>query len=544
MLIEKKVLSDKITNFLASIKKNKTTLLLLAIILIGGFLRFYDFADLLRFNADQVRDAQIIDSMAAGETFPLFGPKAGGTKFNLGGGFYYLQYLSGIVFGFSPNGIALFIPILSTISIYLFYLLFRKIFPANIALGLTFLYAISFYAIKYSHFAWNPNAIPFFVLAFLLLLTRISTAKNKLSDFILLGLVIGISSQLHTTLLILMPITTVITFIYFHNTKIAITPHFYKILIIIFMTVLANAPFIYGNILDNGKNIQEFFSGTTSKTTSGKSIVKNITTDITFFLQGSTYYLTGIEPQKNWSNIIKLIKSKNVTEITLFISSLFLFLIGSYSLFVKKIKSKKNKLANVASLTLLIFTTLAFLFFILIGNELNIRFFIILSFLPYLLLGALSETINEKVTSLKLKVIIFSIFIVSIILLNLNIFFKTYNLDNYKAPQSAYGGISLGELGEMCSAIDNSLKSNPGANQTASVDSFEFKRSLGYVCLKKNNIVIKELSKEQSQNITLFFAIVENENANKNIEKYSDNFKLENSQKIKRFTFLTFRSIR
>ncbi|KKP84220.1 MAG: hypothetical protein UR83_C0025G0023 [Candidatus Moranbacteria bacterium GW2011_GWF2_35_54] len=109
----------------------------------------------MRFNNDQVRDAQIIDAMHSGENFPLFGPKAGGTKFNLGGAFYYLEYLSGAIFGFSPAGIAFFIPLLSIASIYLFYLLFKKIFSINITLGLTFLYAISFYAIKYSHFAWN-----------------------------------------------------------------------------------------------------------------------------------------------------------------------------------------------------------------------------------------------------------------------------------------------------------------------------------------------------------------------------------------------------
>ncbi|MGW8185507.1 MAG: glycosyltransferase family 39 protein [Candidatus Moraniibacteriota bacterium] len=544
MFIEEKALSDKITKFLTSLKTNKTILLLLTIIFIGAFLRLYDFNNLLRFNADQIRDAQIIDTMAAGDNFPFFGPKAGGTKFNLGGGFYYLQYLSGSIFGFSPNGIALFIPILSTISIYLFYLLFKRIFSTNITLGLTFLYAISFYAIKYSHFAWNPNVIPFFLLAFLLLLARISHPKNNLLDFALLGLVIGVASQLHTTLLILMPIATLIILIWTFTTKTErIKFSFSKIFLLIFIFILANLPFIYGNFLDHGKNIQEFFAGSSSKTASGSSLVKNITADITFFLQGSAYYLTGIEPQKNWGNIIKLIKSKNLTEIVLFISSLLLFLAGGYSLFIEKIKSNRNKIARNSSLILLTFSILAFLFFIFIGNELNIRFFIILSFLPYLLLGALLESIYKKINSPNLKAIIFSALAILLILFNLNIFSKTYNLDNYTAPESAYGGISLGELNEMCSKIDSALKSNPGSIQTAFVDSFEFKRSLGYICLKKS-IVIKELPKEQSQDITLFFAIVENANAKKNIEKYSSNFKLEDSQKIKRFTLLTFSAIK
>ena len=87
--------------------------------------------------------------------FPLLGPKAGGTKFNLGPAFYYMEYLSALIFGNNPAGIATFIVILSILSIPLFYYFFRFFFQRNICLILTFLYAISFYAIKYSKFAFR-----------------------------------------------------------------------------------------------------------------------------------------------------------------------------------------------------------------------------------------------------------------------------------------------------------------------------------------------------------------------------------------------------
>lgn len=527
-------------NILQFIKSKKNILLLSTIIIIGAFLRFYDFNDLLRFNADQVRDAQIIDNMQNGE-IPFFGPKAGGTKFNLGGTFYYLQYLSGAIFGFSPSGIAMFIPILSTISIYLFYLLFKKIFSSNISLGLTFLYAISFYAIKYSHFSWNPNVIPFFILAFLLLLIRINNNKNNILDFSLLGLIIGIGSQLHTTLLILMPAMTFFTLIWSHARKEKIKFSFLKIFMLISTITAINLPFVYGNFLDHGKNIQEFFSGSNAKITSGSSLITNIATDIEFFLQGSSYFLTGIEPQKNWNNIIKLIRSKNLAEIALFTSSLLLFLAGGYSLFIRKIKLNKNELSRNATLILIVFTALSFLFFIFIGNELNIRFFIILSFIPYLLIGALIESFDKKITFQKSKVVIFSTSAILLFLFNLNIFLKTYNLNNYRAPESAYGGISLGELNEMCSTIDKALKSNARASQIGFIDSFEFKRSLTYICAK-NNLFLENLPDESVQNIDIFFVIVENTNVKKNIAKYNANFELKNLQKIKRFTLLTFSS--
>ncbi|KKP68901.1 MAG: hypothetical protein UR66_C0003G0166 [Candidatus Moranbacteria bacterium GW2011_GWE1_35_17] len=544
----KNIFDDKFVGFYLSLKITKSILILVIIIVIGAFLRLYDFNDLLRFNNDQVRDAQIIDAMHSGENFPLFGPKAGGTKFNLGGAFYYLEYLSGAIFGFSPAGIAFFIPLLSIASIYLFYLLFKKIFSINITLGLTFLYAISFYAIKYSHFAWNPNVIPFFILAFLLLLSRIVSQSNQDAinrastylDFIFLGIIIGISAQLHTTLLILMPLMTLLTILYAYFKKINISLK--NIFLLIFFFILINIPFVYGNFLDHGENLREFLAGTSTKTGASLSIVKNTAADIKFFLQGSSYYLTGIEPQKNWSNVIKLIKSHNLTELSLFVFSLIIFFGGIYLLFSKKTQANRRTIANDTILILSTFTLLAFLFFLLIGNELNLRFFIILSFLPYLFLGAISQYLSEKINSLQIKAILFLSVLAILIFSNLNMFTKTYNLNNYRAPQSAYGGISLGELNELCLKMDNALKSKPGASQTAFIDSFEFKRSLTYVCAK-TNLALEEFSSGELIGAQLFFVIVENENIEKNIQKYTNSFKLENSQKIKRFTLLTFKSI-
>ena len=70
-------------------KANKGNIILLLIILFGAFLRLYNFEELLRFNNDQVRDIQIVEQIKNGEPIYL-GPKAGGTKFNLGPAFYYL----------------------------------------------------------------------------------------------------------------------------------------------------------------------------------------------------------------------------------------------------------------------------------------------------------------------------------------------------------------------------------------------------------------------------------------------------------------------
>jgi len=509
----------------------KEIIILIAIIFIGSFLRFYDFSDLLRFNNDQVRDAQIVEAMHSNGDFPLLGPKAGGTKFQLGPAFYYLEYISGFLFGFSPAGMAFFIPLLSTISIYLFYLFFKKIFSANITLFLTFLYAISFYAVRYSHFAWNPNAIPFFVLAFLLLLRLLVKRKNSVRNSFFLGIIIGIGIQLHTTLLILMPATALVFLAIqcFKNKKIV---YIKEVLISIIVLLIINTPFIMESFSNSGENIREFFSGADVKTSS-KSIIKQLKSGLEFFLQGSAYYLTGLEPQNNWTNISKLLKSKSLIEIFSFIGSIIIFfsgiLIAGRELFFKK--NYRNTSSRNFLLISAIFFLLSFGLFFIIGNELNIRFFIILLFVPYLFLGFLIKYIFTKFILLE-KIQIISLIILGLILFvpNIYIFSKTYNLENYTLPDSTYGGVSLGELKSICQTVQ---KNNP-ANQTAIIENFEYKRSLNYVCTK-NNLKI-EFSKNPDGN--LFFLIVRNKNVSENLKEYQQDYSVQTAV-AKRFTILT-----
>jgi 4-amino-4-deoxy-L-arabinose transferase-like glycosyltransferase len=139
---------------------------LVVVIGLGFFLRVYHFSDWLHFELDQARDARVIDTALDSSVadLPLLGPKAGGTFLRLAPGFYYLEYLSALVFGGTPQGMAGFVMIFSILSIPLFYLFLRRYFPKPLSLGLTLLFATSAYFVMYGRFAWNPNLLPFFVL--------------------------------------------------------------------------------------------------------------------------------------------------------------------------------------------------------------------------------------------------------------------------------------------------------------------------------------------------------------------------------------------
>jgi len=147
-------------------KKQLVFFSILVVILIGSFLRAYNFSPWLHFELDQARDARVVDAALEGGPgeLTLLGPKAGGTFLRLAPGFYYLEYLSALVFGVSPAGMAGFVLFFSILSIPLFYLFIRRFFDERLAIGLTLLFSVSEFFVMYGRFAWNPNLIPFFLL--------------------------------------------------------------------------------------------------------------------------------------------------------------------------------------------------------------------------------------------------------------------------------------------------------------------------------------------------------------------------------------------
>ncbi len=547
-------MKDKFIRHLKFLKKfivtHQVAIILLTIILFGAFLRLDDFSNLARFNQDQVRDAQIIDAMAKGESLPLLGPKAGGTTFKLGPAFYYLQYLSGIIFGFTPSGIAFFVPILAIFSIGLFYLLLRNIFSAKISLTLTFLYAISFYAIKYSRFAWNPNSIPFFLFAFILLLLPIISRKAKTYHHLLLGLVIGIGMQLHTTMLILMPLFLFLVYFYafckdselkinFSIKKLAKSDIKFKkinpvkilkgLLVSLLIIIVLNLPFFVYDFQYEGRNIKAFFAGAGTKTEKTVSFPKKILLDTQLFAQGSTYVLTGYEPQKNWLNPIKLLRSKSLSEISLAVFSSSLLLVGAYLLY-RRIRKEKDGTAKNTLLIVASFSILSFLLFLPLGNELNIRFFITLIFLPFILLGLILEKISQKYNKILLLALL--AFILSFFFLNINTYSKTYDLENYRAPESAYGGISVGEAEKIAKFI---LDKSNQAQKNPYYEKFEFSRSVVYFAQKDGVKVSAYSEKNGLPENGMLFVIAKKESLDKLLKEKNRNYEIIDSFSIGRF---------
>ncbi len=197
--------------------RRKITILFLAILALGIFLRTWHFSDWMVFNPDQARDAMMVSDVLAGnEPWPILGPEAGNTHFDLGPWFYHLEIISGKIFGGDPWKLAIPDLIFSILTIPLFYFFVRKYFSVNMSLVLTFFSSISYFMVRYSRFAFNPNSIPFFVLLFLLgvLYFMESDKQKSLWGAALIGTAIGVGMQLHILLFFILPTVAGVAFLW------------------------------------------------------------------------------------------------------------------------------------------------------------------------------------------------------------------------------------------------------------------------------------------------------------------------------------------
>lgn len=269
-----------LTNIGKKIRLDWKLVVFAVVIGIGIFLRVHNFSDWMLFKGDSFRDAVLVSRVydqGQGE-LPLLGPRAGGSLLRLGPVFYYFQYIGAVLFG-GPSPAALAFPTLlfSLLSLPVFYLLTRKYFDRDYALLLTGAFSLSFLAIEYSRFAWNPNATPFFNLLFLYAVleffdTDNSTRGNWWAG--IAGLALAVSSQLHFANFLGLPLLLFL-FLLFNWRQAREKLDWTKVAIFGGVIFLLYLPVIVSDVLKSGDNLRQFLHSVTGKA-SEKSLVSNI----------------------------------------------------------------------------------------------------------------------------------------------------------------------------------------------------------------------------------------------------------------------------
>lgn len=501
---------------------------LVLIALFGACLRFSDYTSLLRFNDDQVRDIKIVSRMAQGQAWPLLGPRAGGTLFQLGPMFYYLEYLSGTLFGFTPAGTTLLIPVLSTLSIGLCFILWRKLFPIHVSLVLTTLYALSFFTVKYARFGWNPNFVPFFLLAFFLLLSASLDPHTKRPYLIsvLLGLVVGIGMQLHTFLLILMPLT----FLAVHAYRVKKTQRWHWLHLGLTLLMLTGC---FGTVLasefqSGGTNTRAFFEGFFLKTTAHADDLNPVLVTADFSLQGISALLTGYEPRGQWVNPDAWQVAFSLNN-TLLLSLSLTIVLGGIWCGIQKWRSPLDPATQFLFRLLLGFALLTLLCFLVIGNELNLRFFNLLFFLPLLMLGLMLEQLQQYLST-RWYVLIVSLGLLGLSVSNLIAYRQTFDFDHPRSLTKAYGGISYGEAEQLAQWIKEAITTE---GRLPNIAPFDFETSVQYF-LKTSDFNLKTI-KETSLNPAGRFLILARDAKTSVFDPYEAHFQTQPIAPVGRF---------
>ncbi len=178
--------------------------ILVGVLLIGIFLRFYRLTGFVTFLGDQGRDVIIIKRIITLEHFPAIGPPTSVGQVYLGPFYYYFIAPWLLLSNFNPIGLAVGVAIFSSLYLLINYLIVKELFDKKIALISTILLSFSSVLIDFSRFSWNPNLLPLFTLLTVYFVIK-SLKTNKWYYFVLSGTFLSFSIQLHYLTLFLIP---------------------------------------------------------------------------------------------------------------------------------------------------------------------------------------------------------------------------------------------------------------------------------------------------------------------------------------------------
>lgn len=191
------------------LKKNTNKLILIAIILIGLFLRFYKLRDLAPFVGDQGRDYLAARDILVNKKLTFKGPQTSIPWIYLGPFFYYFLAFFLSIGKFDPLFPIYGTSIFGVFSIILIFVIVKNMFSERTGLIAAFFYAISPYSILQSRISLHPSIFPFFEILFFIFLYDFFQ-KRKIIYLILLFLNFLIIIQLHLSAVLLIPITLLI----------------------------------------------------------------------------------------------------------------------------------------------------------------------------------------------------------------------------------------------------------------------------------------------------------------------------------------------
>lgn len=189
----------------------RTSYLLVIILLLALFFRFYNLQNWLSFGMDQEYEAFLVKNIVNGIHFPLIGVNVSDTGLYLGPAFIYFATVPYVLFGGNPIGWGITASIFGVLTVYLIFRIGKEMFSDKVGIFSSLLYAGSFLTSFYDRKFWNPMPVPLFSLLIGLFLFRIMQRKSV--NLVWLIIFFGLSFHVHLSLLIFTPLILFIIWI-------------------------------------------------------------------------------------------------------------------------------------------------------------------------------------------------------------------------------------------------------------------------------------------------------------------------------------------
>lgn len=183
--------------------KHLATKILVILVLVGAFLRFFHLSQTLQFLGDQGRDALIARRLLI-EHDPVFiGPVTSVGNMYLGPIYYYFMVPFYALTYPSPMGPVYAVALLGTFTIALIYFCGRELVGEKPALTAAFIYTFGWVFISQARFSWNPNPAPF-VSMIMIWATYRAWTKNPFY-WVVVSICFSVLIQLHYLTLLSLP---------------------------------------------------------------------------------------------------------------------------------------------------------------------------------------------------------------------------------------------------------------------------------------------------------------------------------------------------
>lgn len=426
---------------------------------VGIIARSYEFHDWLRFSPDQARDALVAFEMTKGD-IPLLGPVAGGTEFRLGPITHYFSYLSGILFGFSPSSLAFPDLLFSVLAIPLIFIMVSRMFGRKVGIVAAFLVALSGFMIRYGRFAWNPNSMPFFATLFVLAGQAFfdPDAKRRYLLAVLFGVALGVGVQLHTFLLVLLPLLT-IAMLSFLSFRRALSSKMAGIALGV--ALVLNIPQFISEFQTGFANTNAFFDGASRETESARTYLERTGRDALCHVRANAFILAPFGHSDDCNRFVSTVKRKPWQDPVDSLHAILeiLFTGGGIGLLGFFAWRETDARKRILFLSVLVYSVSMFLLIIPVANEIAMRYFLASAFVPFVLLGAWGAFLRDRG---RVGWILFLVFAAGLLAANVAFLKREYDL--FATGKVSDGDVAiLGEIEPLSDFLSDRIDSGETA---------------------------------------------------------------------------------